>query len=322
MNTIPTIFNERQINTTILGGKMPAEKIKMNVAVILLNSNGSHFRVQMLENLVNCGFASIVSIEPNRDNINIEENARRFPTVKFIIPLEQVTEGEMINIGMSEVNTAYVLVLRDTLSIPPGIISPRFVEKLIKLGNYCIVPRLLNSEKQSVAVRSTPFANRGHLRMEMSSVVPTDTPTVYPFDFIGLYNREKFIQLGGFDYTILSPYYQNVDLGLRSWLWGEITIVSPAFQLTYAEDVPIDTTTADITYLHFYLKNMLPVFKYDHGVIPAFSFFRFLGDSSCGFFEARKLFKDAVNWTYTNRYRFQTDIKNLIENWNTLENKK
>lgn len=316
MNTIPTIFNERQISTTILGGKVSPENIKMNVAVILLNGNGSHFRVQMLENLVNSGFASVVSIEPNPGNVNIEENSRRFPSVKFIVPLEQVTEGEMINIGMSEVNAAYVLVLRDTLSVPHGILSPNFAEKLIKDENYCIVPRLMNAEKQSVAMRSTPFAEKGRLRMEMSSVVSTDTPTVYPFDYIALYNRQKFIQLGGFDYTILSPYYQNIDLGLRSWLWGEKTLISPAFQLSYAENVPIETTTADISYLHFYLKNMLPVFKLDHGVIPNFSFFSFLNNSSCGFFEARRIFKDAINWTHINRYRFKTDIQHLIENWN------
>lgn len=318
MNTIPTIFNERQINTTILGGKQRTENASMDVAAVLLNSNGSHFRVQMLENLVKCGFAAVVSVEPNQSNINLEENSRRFPTVKFIVPLENVTDGDMINICMSEVTASYVLVLRDTLAIPQGVLTPNLFDKLIKNKDYCVVPRLLNSDKRAVAMRSVPFVEKNKLRMEMSNVVKDGIATVYPFDYIGLYDRKKFIQAGGFDYTILSPYYQNIDLALRTWLWGERTVVSTAFQLSYAENAPVEDSTADLTYLHCYLKNMLAVFRTDHGEIPRFSFFKFLQNSSCGFFEARNFFCDAVRWTKTNRYRFKTDIRHLIENWENL----
>jgi|WetSurMetagenome_2_1015567.scaffolds.fasta_scaffold251421_2 hypothetical protein len=315
MNTIPIIFNERQISRTVLGGQQNMSVATMDVSVILLNSSGSHFRVQMIENLVNCGFSSIISIEPNPENINIEENSRRFPSVRFIVPLEPVTDGDMINIGMSEVSSSYVLVLRDTIAIPAGILAPRLVDHLVKSGIYCIAPRLIDAAKQSVPVRSTPFAEKGHLRMEMSSVVTEGIPTVYPFNYIGLYNRMKFIQLGGFDYTILSPYYQNLDLAVRSWLWGEKTELTPSFQLSYAEDLPVEDTTADLSYLRFYLKNILPVFRFDHGVIQGISFIRFLNNSSCGFFEARRQFRSADRWITLNRYRFKKDIQHLIENW-------
>ncbi|MBQ9237984.1 MAG: hypothetical protein IJ191_01510 [Treponema sp.] len=318
MNTIPTIFNERQINMTVLGGRQKPSHIAMDVAVILLNSSGSHFRVQVLENPVTCGFSDIISLEPHRENRNIEETAHRFPSVKFIVPLDTVTDGDMINIGMSETDASHVLVLRDSLAIPHGVVSPKLVEHVLKLDCYCVAPRLIDAAHGGVAVRSIPFAERGHLHMEMTAVVTEGAPTVYPFDIVGLYNREKFIRLGGFDYTILSPYYQNMDLALRSWLWGERTVISPSFLLSYAGAVPVETMTADVTYLHCYLKNMLPVFKIDHGVISPFSFFRFFYNSSCGFFESRRLFKDAVRWTTVNRYRFKTDIKHLVENWGAV----
>lgn len=316
MNTIPIIFNERQINTTILGGKTRPENAKLDVAVILLNKTGSQFHIQMLENLVRAGFSSIISFEPNKDNVNIAENAKRFPTVKFIVPLEDVTAGDMINIGMSEVSASYVLVLRDSLYIPSLILTPNLAERLVKSEAYCIVPRLFNADKQSVAARSTPVAEKNKLWFEMTHIVPTDTATAYPFDYIGLYNRKKFLQLGGFDYTIVSPHYQNADLSLRAWLWGEKILMTPSFQMNYAEAAPIENITADVTYLHFYLKNMMPVFRTDHAEINKLSFFRFFRNSSCGFFEARKFFKDAVKWTYKNRFRFKTDMEHLIENWN------
>ena len=69
MNTIPSIFNQRQVNRTILGGKEPMPFVKMNVSVVLLNGNGSQLRIPMIENLVKCGFESIISIENNKEKI-------------------------------------------------------------------------------------------------------------------------------------------------------------------------------------------------------------------------------------------------------------
>jgi len=315
MNTIPLIFNERQINRTIIGGRVKPADAVMDVSVILLNSNGSHFSLQILETLLKCGFSAVISIEPDSGNFNIEEISRRMPSVKFIIPLEKVTDGDMINIGMSEVNSSYVLVLRDSLHIPAGVLQPRLAEHLTANGNYCIVPRLLDSSKNALPVQFTPSAQHGHFTIVQSAVVTDGMKTLYPFDYVGLYNRMKFIQLGGFDYTITSPYYQNLDLALRSWLWGEETTLSTTFLFSFIESVPIEDTTADLTYLHFYLKNLLPRVRFDHGIIPDASFFTFLVHSSCGFFESRRQFKDAQQWVITNKFRFHTDIQHLIENW-------
>jgi hypothetical protein len=315
MNTIPLIFNERQINRTVVGGRIQPSEVTMDISVIILNSNGSHFRLQSLETLLKCGFASIISIEPDSGNFNIEEISRRMPAVKFIIPLEKVTDGDMINIGMSEVHSSYVLVLRDTFYIPAGVLQPRLAEHLTAKGNYCIVPRLLDNAKNALPVQFTPSAQHGHFKIIPSAVVTDGVRTLYPFDYVGLYNRMKFIQLGGFDYTITSSYYQNLDLAVRSWLWGEETIVSTTFLLSYTESVPIEDMTSDLTYLHFYLKNLLPRVRLDHGVITDASFITFLVHSSCGFFETRRQFKDAQRWVSTNQFRFHTDIQHLIETW-------
>src|SRR5574344_870495 len=317
MNTIPLIFNERQINRTVIGGRQSPADVTMDIAVILLNSSGSHFSTQTLELLVKCGFASIISVEPDSGNFNLEEISRRFPSVKFIIPLEKVTDGDMINIGMGEVSSPYVLVLRDTLYLGAGILQPRLAEHLTSQGKYCIVPRMLSGSKQAVPVQFIPQAEHGHLRTEASAVVTDAMHTLYPFDYIGLYSRLKFIQLGGFDYTILSPYYQNLDLAVRSWLWGEETCLSTTFLLSYSGEPPIEDTTADLSYLRFYLKNLMPRFRTDRGVISDMSFFSFLAHSSCGLFEAQRQFRDAQRWVNVNRLRFRTDIQHLIENWGT-----
>lgn len=319
MNTIPSTFNEYQIDRTILGGKQTNPNSQLDLSVIMLNSSGSHLKGQYLENLLNCGVSSIVSVEPNAESYSIEDVSKRFPNVKFLIPREKTSDGVLINMSMCELNTKYVLVLRDSLHIPAGFLSRNLIENLMKTDIYCIVPRLLDNNGAGVITNFSPSASRGSFKMEPNQTTLDGIPTLYPFNFIGLYNRKKFIQLGGFDYTIKSSYWQNADLSLRSWIWGEKTVVTTKFQLSYIDEVPMEDTKPDISYLRFYLKNILPRFKADHGQFPCFSFPLFLFKSSCGIFEALSQFREAKSWVGKNKYRFQRDIQYLIENWMELK---
>ncbi len=318
MNTIPLIFNQRQINRTVLGGTEPMPSVQMRVSAILLNSSGSHYRIQMIENLLKCGFESIVSIEHDPENYNIEDFARRFPAVKFIVPLESVTDGDLINVGMSEVKSDYVLVLRDSLVINADILTKRLSETLTSANQYCVVPRLTASDAPSFPVLFAPSVKKSKLDVISSSAVSDGVPTLYPLDFIALYNRQKFIQLGGFDYTITAPYWQNLDLAFRSWLWGEKTTLSTVFSLSYSSLPPAADITPNQGSSRFYLKNLVPHFENDHGVIARSSFLVYLPRSSCGFFEAVSQFADARSWVSKNKYRFRCDAPYLVENWGKL----
>ena len=315
MNTIPSTFNAHQINRTFIGGRLSNPESKFNASAVILNSSGSHLHTQIFDNLLLCGFKNIISVEPETENYNIEDLSRRYPYIKFMIPSEKTTDAELINMCMNELNTDYVLVLRDSLNIKPGLLLKNLFDNLTETETYCIVPRLFSGEGAQIPVRIEPEAVKGKFKMVPNSAVSNGVPTLAPRDFIGLYNREKFIELGGFDYTISSPYYQNADLALRSWLWGENTVLSTAFLIYYRGEAEVDDTTTDMSYLRFYLKNILPVFKADHGVLPSTMFFQFFLNSSCGLFEAMAQFKEAKRWVKKNKYRFKRDVRNLIETW-------
>ncbi len=318
MNTIPSIFNQRQVNRTILGGKEPMPFVKMNVSVVLLNGNGSQLRIPMIENLVKCGFESIISIENNKENYNIIDFSQKFPFVKFIVPLEKVTDGELINIGISESKSDYVLVIRDTISLDLEILTGRIAEKLEELDIFCIVPRLKSHTIPAFPVSFSPIVEKSVFNVVSTSSVSDGQPTLYPFDKIGFYNKKKFIQLGGFDYTITTPYWQNLDLAFRAWLWGERICLSTIFTLTYTDELPRDDLSINKSYNRFYMKNLLPRFNEDHGFIPKTSFFVYLLRSNYGIFESISQFSMAREWVSKNKYRFKYDAKYLIENWGNL----
>ena len=317
MNTISLTFDEHQINRTVIGGKNNNSPDALNISVIILNSRGSHFKTPLFQNLLECNFASIVSIENDAVNYSIDEVSKRFPEIKFIIPLEKATDGDMINMAMDEVSSDYVLVIRDTLCIPSGIILSRLAEHLTKNGIYCVVQRLQDNNKNAMFSQFSPFAERSHFKIDKSLTVRDGMKTLYPFDYIALYNRKKFIRLGGFDYSITNAYWQNLDLAIRSWLFGEETKVTTALQFTYDVEPPVEDKTVNIDYLKYYLKNEMPRVKNEMGIIKGIYFIRFFFNSSCGYLEARRLFKDAKSWVKKNRFKFKMDLRQLIEEWST-----
>jgi len=317
MNIIPLTFNENQINRTVLGGKEKPSENYMDISVVLLNKRGSQFKLSVFEDLLKCNFASVISVEPDKGNYNIEEISRRYPQIKFIIPHENITDGELINIAMAETSSTYVLVLRDTLYIPSGVLLPNLAEKITKNNYVCIAPRLVDIKKGSIPIRKTPSSEKMKFVVGSHTLIQDDMSTLYPFDYVGLYNREKFIDLGGFDYTMKSPYWQLLDFGVRAWLWGEKIKITTALQLSYnIEEPPVENITPNLDSLRFYLKNELPKYKLDHAAIKKSSFGRFFRYSGCGIMEARRQFNDARSWIEINQYKFKMDLQKLIESWN------
>lgn len=314
MNSIPLTFSEHQIVRTILGGRENTDPNALNLSVILLNNSGSHFKLHVFENLLECNFKQIISVEHNSSNFT-DDVSKKYPMIKFIVPQEETTDGELINIAMSEITSDYVLVIRDSLYIPSGFILPHLAERLTKDGIYCIVPRLFDEKKNSIACTFNPSAENTHFKVESSVGMTDGMKTLYPFDYIAIYNREKFIQLGGFDWTIKSPYWQNLDLALRSWLWGEETRLTSLLQFTYISEPPIEDRSWNLDYLRYYLKNELPKIKMEQGYIKKSSFIIFLNRSSCGFLEARRQFKEAKNWVFKNKFRYKMDLQTFVENW-------
>ncbi len=318
MFDIPSTFNEYEINRTVLWGRGENPDFQLDITAILLNRSGSHLKTQIFDSLIQCGFRSVVSVEPDSESFNIEEISRRYPSVKFIIPREASSEGSLINACISEFDSKYFIVLRDCFNIPKGFLTKNLAENILKGNNFCVVPRLVDKDGISIIVNFIPEAHKGKFFIKPEQSVLDGMATLYPFDFVGIYNREKFINLGGFDYTISSSYWQNVDLALRAWLWGEKISITTKFHISYTEDIPLEKSAPDMSYIRFYLKNVLPKFRDDHGAVSRFSFPGFYFKSKCGIFEALSQFNEAFQWVKKNQFRFKKDMQYLIENWTNL----
>lgn len=316
MNTIPTIFNERKVAHTIVGGtvKKSDEEIPP-FTVILLNRGGRYYRSAVFQNLENAGFTSVISIEMSNEPYDIENLSIRFPSVKFLVPLDKVTVGEMINTAMAETSSPWVFVLWNDIRISPSSITQRLINKICEEGLLCTAPVLSSQKMEALPVQMVPAINVNNFQVEPMPCIREGSPSIYPFDYIGIYNRDKFIKLGGFDYTILNSYWQNLDFGFRAHLWGEKIVLSTSFRLAYDAEVPQEDITPDASYRYFYLKNLAPVFRKDEAILSRSRLLPFAFRSGMTFFDSISAFSRARKWVHLNRYRFVRDAADIARSW-------
>ncbi len=316
MNTIPTIFNERKIPHRVVGGATRADDLDVpRFTVLLLNRGGRYYRSAVFQSLETAGFSSIISVELSSEPYDIENLSIRFPAVKFLVPLEKVSVGDMINLGVAESSSPWVFVVWNDVKIPPSGIHARLVSRLEQERPLCVAPNLSGTRLDQLPVQMVPAYNRGLFQIEPMPCLKDGSPTAYPFDFIGIYDREKFMRLGGYDYTIANPYWQNLDFGIRARLWGERVSIASGFRLVYDGDVPSEDITADASYVRFFLKNLAPVFRRDEAFLPTSKFFSFVGKSGMNLFDAIRFFSGVRAWVRLNRFRFVADAATVTSGW-------
>jgi len=143
--------------------------------------------------------------------------------------------------------------------------------------------------------------------------------SLFPFDGIGIYNRERFLRMGGFDRSLQNFYWQLMDFGFRSWLWGEEISAVTAVRLSYEGSVtPADNTTGE-SFRRFYLKNLAPVFRGDHANLPLRRFPGFMLRSKWDILTAWEEFSLARAWVKINQYRFRCDARTVTEHWDNTQ---
>lgn len=332
MNTIPTIFNEKITPYTAVGGKKRVAST--GISAVILNPPG-YPRRSFFQEIEKTGFDNVISVETASPHYDIEELAGRFPFVRFILPEKEMNLGEQINLAASEIESPLFFVMRSDMKIIAGGTARRMAERLSsgseecdetnekKIGfkRLCTVPVLMNSGYEVLPSLVTPVIHKRKIRTAVLEPRSEGDISLYPFDGIGIYDRQRFIQIGGYDITINKPHWQLMDFGFRSFLWGEEIALNFHFKLCYDTEMPPEDYTVEESYRRFYLKNLAPVFRSDYAHLPLYKFPSFLGKSGEDLFAAWEEFKETRKWVKTNKYRWKQDAHGVTGMWDNVLNR-
>ncbi|MCL2265199.1 MAG: hypothetical protein FWC22_04060 [Treponema sp.] len=328
MNTIPTIFNEKIIPYTAVGGKERSGSA--GISAVVLNRPGPPRR-SIFQDLEKAGFDNVISIESCSPHYDIEELSGRFPFVRFILPENQINLGCRINLAASEIESPLFFVMHSDMKIIAGGTARRMAERLSvssgenednsekKIGfkRLCTVPMIMNSNYEVLPTLTAPVTWRKKIRTCFMDPLHDGGLTLYPYDGIGIYDRQRFIHTGGFDITLDQTYWQLMDFGFRAHLWGEEIAINLHYKLSYDGELPRENYSVKDSYKRFYLKNLAAVFKNDYAHLSFYSFPGFLFKSGEDLSSAWEEFKEVRRWVKINKYRWKCDAHAVTSLWDT-----
>ena len=328
MSTIPSIFRDTLPSYTVVGGN--ERRASTGLSAVILNRGGRYSRYSLFEELEKAGFDYVISIESLNNRYDLETLSQSFPFVRFILLKEALTPGEEINLAASELSSPLFFVLWNDLKILRGGGAERMAERLHagtaeNNGNYkrlCTVPLIQDGRAETIPTLVVPalIPGKNHWFRRTAATFKTipflpsreGLLSLYPFDGVGIYDRMRFIRLGGFDPAFKKFYWQLMDFGFRSSLWGEEIAATQFIKLAYEGGLHQEDTTAIDCYHRFYLKNLAPVFRGDSAQIPLIRFPSYLQRRG-ELFAAWEEFSAARLWVKTNRYRFTSDARTVTE---------
>lgn len=319
MNTIPLTLDAHRPTYTVLGGGRGSScRDGFPVSVLLLNRGPRLYRAAAVAELVKVGFDSIVSIESIGDSPELEAMAARTPQLRFVCLHEPANLGVRINVGMRESCAPFVLVVWNDMRLATSALSSRFFDRVAELDAACLVPTLTDTQGTGIPSIAHPAQSGKAFRVVHLEPGSDGEKSLYPFDACGIYSREKFSMLGGFDWTMDNPYWQKLDFGLRAWLWGESIRYAQALRLRYEDALEPEDMTPDGDYGRFWLKNLAPVHRGDSACLPASRLARYLVRSRKGVSASIEDFRAARAWVEACAFRFKGDASRLAELWDPL----
>ena len=293
---------------TIIGGEVQT-RTPHTIPWTLLVLNRGHSLYQAPQN----SFAEVISIESSaRRQRDLRETS--VPNIKFLITETAVNVGEQINIGITAASYPFVVVIWNDMQLKT-LFSPQFIREVEEGSAVCSVPMLYSSRGDLIPSILTPAHGHRTVKTIPMTAIETGTAALYPFDYAGIYNKKLFQLAGGYDPDINSNYWQKMDFGFRSWLWGERILLNASLRIYYTCDFHQDDATIDRDYRRFYLRNLAVRLRENQAYLPKSGIFSYILRSGEGPMVAISEYKETASWIDRNRNRFIQSGRTLVENW-------
>jgi len=260
MNTTPSTFEYPGSGTvadtdyTVVGSARNPEG-RMPMSILVLHRGGRIDRDGLFRDLAERHDGEIISLEAAEGSYDVERLSQRHGNVRFILPARAMSIGAQINIGVRECSSDFVYVIWNDMRLQD--LSERVLSRAVSEDVLCSAPYMRNDRSQVIPTVMTPaFERKGTLRVVPQVPHSETVLTLYPYDYVGLYRTQRFLDVFGFDARISRPYWQKLEFGLRCWMWNEKIRLSSALRVSYSGTLPSEDTTPDQDYLRFYWKTL------------------------------------------------------------------
>ncbi len=227
---------------------------------------------------------------------------------------EALSEGTLVNIAIQESKSPFVLIIWSDMILQAQDISHHLFLRLEERDNLCTTPQLFNESQTPLPSLTVPvFPPNDIFRvLRTFGTEQDDRNNFMSVDYCGVYNRSRFVNLGGYDDTIISPYWQKVEFGLRAAMWGERIVLNSALRMRYVEEPPADDESTTASGTLFALKTLGVRIGRRGAYLSWRRYFWVFGQKN-----AKEIFSEIRDWVYENRFRFKYDAEYVVDHWQT-----
>ena len=319
MSTTPT--TSETVPYTVVGGPRDGRlgRYSSRFTIVLLNREGKLYRDDFLREFGRHEFAQILCVDGPDASYDVEARSRRFPSVRFLLLKEHATIGATINLAVEEARSRLVMVLWSNMTLPAREVTTAFLDQVELESSLCVTLPLMTESGEWIPTVHMPVFIRRRPRIVPLAEAGDRTTCLYPFDFCGIYSRERFLGTGGFDPAIANPYWQKLDFGFRGLMWGERILHRGAPALRCLGRMVAEDTTRDAGYKLFFLKNIAVRVRPQGGLLSRRSLLPYLLRSDTGPLASWREFNAARRWVARNSSRFVRAARSLPDLWDLPE---
>lgn len=190
------------------------------ISIVIPNYNGADLLRKNLPTVIKyCPGSEIIVVDDGSVDNSVTLLHKRFKKVKVIRLRKNMGFANAANVGVKEAKSKIILLINTDVIPRKNFLKPALKyfndEKTFAVGledqsheNGKIIPR----------GRGSAMFKKGFV--EHFAAIPQRGITFWTSGGSSLFNREKFLKLGGFDTTYKPFYWEDIDLGFRAWRSG------------------------------------------------------------------------------------------------------
>lgn len=200
------------------------------ITLLILNYNGKSFLEGCLKSaLAASEFAGgqIVRLVDNSSTDGSVDFVRKhFPAVEVAVHTNLFLFS--YNEAVKNVKTPYVFLLNNDVELKEDCIPP-LLEHFQDSRVFAVQSKMVSRDGEINAAKRYYFAvqKRGFLAAYPRNRLETPAPTACASGGASLFDRKKFIELGGFDPLFYPAYSEDRDLCYRAWKHGWWSLYDP-----------------------------------------------------------------------------------------------
>jgi GT2 family glycosyltransferase/glycosyltransferase involved in cell wall biosynthesis len=227
----------------LVSGKRSAEHgkpvSKRGLSVVIPTWNGRDHLARNLPSLLKALAAfpehEVLIMENASEDGTTEFLAEQFPSVRVVEMGSNLGFGRACNIGCSLARYDVVLMLNNDMRVEPDFIQPLLDgfrdPRVFAVTCQIFFESAAKPREETGLTMGRWHQGRIHLQHVADPQVDELFPTFYSGGGSTAYDRQKLLELGGFD-ELLAPFYmEDVDLAYMAWKRGWVNLYAPSSML-------------------------------------------------------------------------------------------